>query len=74
MFKEGHGLQAVARPAAFKVITMLLVWQSGSVAFLIYWLHVHPGDLQNAFTVLTTTLAGFVIYLEIIARFCQSEG
>ena len=66
---EGYGMRAVARLALWRIVTMLLIWQSGSICFLIYWLKRHPGDLQNGFMVLATTMMGFGLYLEILLRF-----
>lgn len=68
---EGYGMRALTRLAVYKIIAMFVVWQSGSIAFLIYWLSVHKGDLQDAFAPITTTMAGFVIYLAILDRFVK---
>lgn len=68
---EGYGMQAIARLAVYKIVIMFVAWQSGSIVFLIYWLYTHKGDLQNAFVPITTTMAGFVIYLAILDRFVR---
>ena len=61
-------MQAITQLALYKIIAMLVLWQLGSIIFLCYQLWTHPGDLQNAFMVFTSTLAGFLIYLEILVR------
>lgn len=68
-FTEGYGMQAVAGISVIRLLLMFLVWNGGSIAFMIFWLSTHHGDPQNAFTVVATTLAGFMIYLEILVRF-----
>jgi len=68
---EGYGMQAVAGLAVHRIVTVFVIWHSGSIVFLTYWLCVHKDDLQNAIVPLTTTLAGFVIYLAILDRFVK---
>ena len=68
-FNVGYGMQAVANMAVGRVMVLFLVWHSTAVAVMIWWLVRHHGDLQNAFAMLGTALAGFMIYLDILLRF-----
>ena len=65
---EGYGLQAVTKLALWRMVAMLFLTQILSVIFLIYWLIRHPGDIQDAVAVITTTLAGFAIYLALLSK------
>ena len=65
---EGYGMQAVTKLALWRMVAMLFLTQILSVIFLIYWLIRHPGDIQDAVAVITTTLAGFAIYLALLSK------
>ncbi len=45
-----YGLQADEAVAPFKVAVLaLVVYLLTTIPFVLWWLHHHPGDLQNAF-------------------------
>lgn len=44
----GWGLRACEALSFFRILILFLIIQAGPIAFFIYWLRKHPGDLQNA--------------------------
>lgn len=67
--KSGYGIEAVPALSVAKIIVALFVWQTIPVLFLLTWLMLHPGDLQNAFTPLAVTTTIFVLHLEVARVF-----
>lgn len=46
--KHGWGLRACKHLSFFRTSILSMVILAGPIAFFVYWLLGHPGDLQNA--------------------------
>ncbi|KAI9727879.1 MAG: hypothetical protein M1828_005284 [Chrysothrix sp. TS-e1954] len=59
----GYGLEAERGWALWKFTVAFIAGQAGPVAFAIWWLHRHTGDIQNALTPEMTVLALLAIFI-----------
>jgi hypothetical protein len=59
---EGYGMHTIANVALWRVMIVIFFSQIESVAFAVWWLISHPGDLQNAFVPATMSLGLLAIF------------
>jgi len=59
---EGYGMHTIANVALWRVMIVIFFSQIGSVSFAVWWLILHPGDLQNAFVPATMSLALLAVF------------
>ena len=62
------GLHACEQLSALRVIIALVLGLAPTLAFAPYWLHLHHGDMQGAFTPSAIFLAFAAICFEVCIR------